>query len=64
MKKNENSGPDSGVVLHHKADWSAYEHSVAREQFSEYGVCFTDDMGRPIDDPEGVKCLAETRLAA
>lgn len=49
-------------VKSHDPHWSGYEHSIAREQFSRYGVCFIDDFGRPIEDEEGVACLAENSL--
>lgn len=49
---------DTNIVKYHNPSWSGYEHENAREQIAEYGICYLDDFGRPIDDPEGVRDLA------
>ena len=56
---------DKHLKAYHDSSWTPYEHALAKEQIDRYGVCFTDDSGRPIDDEEGVQCYAETEgLAA
>lgn len=61
MAKQDSKIRGGGTITYHLPFWSSYEHQNAREQLSEYGVCFLDDFGRPIDDPEGVRDLAEIR---
>lgn len=53
------SSTSTFIRTQHDPRWSGEEHTIARDQFSRYGKCFVDDFGRPIDDPEGVACLAE-----
>lgn len=57
--------PRQYMKKYHDSSWSPSEHALAKEQIDRYGVCFTDDAGRPIDDEEGVLELARTEgLAA